>query len=450
MRTTIIISILLCSMTLLAQNPVSFSLEEILSRAVETSAAAKKARIDREGLRWKRKEARADVLPKINVYAQGEVYPAFTQPEVPGSVLGLSFFGPLATNPLGQPWQMSGAVTFEQLLFDPSFIGSSDLVRLSEQVNDLFVQRTEEDVMFTAALTYYQTLQMMQMLGAIDANWNKVNELYRMVELQVENNYAVPLDLKRIGVARNNLAVQRANLQGGIASLQAALGMLTGMRDGQIIIPIPENTSPGADSSQWLALMPASSSESRLLERQLDLNRVQMRKIRNAQRPRVSAFAALVGQIFRPDRTLFETSRGYNGLAVAGVRFHAPLFDGFRGKAKFSLLQLEGRKIEEDRVQLNAVQALEFRQAQEQMRSALRQLKLLSENIDLANEVAEKTALQYSERLLGLADVLNAQTARAEAEANYWQQAYAYRISVLKLLKAAGRLNMLSPGFTKD
>ncbi|MBK8556921.1 MAG: TolC family protein [Lewinellaceae bacterium] len=63
--------------------------------------------------------------------------------------------------------------------------------------------------------------------------------------------------------------------------------------------------------------------------------------------------------------------------------------------------------------------------------------------MSLAREIAEKLVLQYREGVTPLTDVLNAQTLLSEAETNYWQQVFSYKLAVLNLLKAAGRLEEL-------
>ena len=61
----------------------------------------------------------------------------------------------------------------------------------------------------------------------------------------------------------------------------------------------------------------------------------------------------------------------------------------------------------------------------------------------LAHEITDKLVLQYKEGVASLTDLLNAQTALSEAETNYWQQVFSYKLAVLKLLKAAGQLALL-------
>ena len=110
---------------------------------------------------------------------------------------------------------------------------------------------------------------------------------------------------------------------------------------------------------------------------------------------------------------------------------------------KALVYKLEEQKLEEDHQQLNGAKALEFRQAGEQLETSLRTLRSQTENVALAREITDKLVLQYKEGVASLTDLLNAQTALSEAETSYWQQVFSYKLSVLKLLKAAGLLDTL-------
>ena len=68
---------------------------------------------------------------------------------------------------------------------------------------------------------------------------------------------------------------------------------------------------------------------------------------------------------------------------------------------------------------------------------------VLSDNVGLAREISDKLMLQYKEGVVSLTDLLNAQTALSEAETNYWQQVFSYKLAVLKLLKTTGKLHEL-------
>jgi outer membrane protein TolC len=130
-------------------------------------------------------------------------------------------------------------------------------------------------------------------------------------------------------------------------------------------------------------------------------------------------------------------------MAAVGLKLKAPLFDGFRVHNKSWVFKLEEKKLEEDHRQFIAAKTLEFRMAREQFQNALRALQTQNDNVALAQEITDKLLLQYKEGVASLTDLLNAQTALSEAETNYWQQVFGYKLAVLKLLKSAGRLEDL-------
>ena len=90
-----------------------------------------------------------------------------------------------------------------------------------------------------------------------------------------------------------------------------------------------------------------------------------------------------------------------------------------------------------------AAKKLDFRIAREQFQNTLSALRTQTDNVSLAREITDKLLLQYKEGIASLTDLLNAQTALSEAETNYWQQVFGYKLAVLKLLKSAGRLEDL-------
>jgi outer membrane protein TolC len=145
----------------------------------------------------------------------------------------------------------------------------------------------------------------------------------------------------------------------------------------------------------------------------------------------------------RKDANVFDASTRWFGMAAIGFKLDVPVFDGFRRQRKAAILRIEGQKLEADRNQLLRAKELEFRQARIQLQNALESVRAQQENVGLAREIVEKLTLQYKEGVASLTDLLNAQTALSEAETNYWQQVFSYKLAVLKLLKAAGKIDIL-------
>ena len=202
---------------------------------------------------------------------------------------------------------------------------------------------------------------------------------------------------------------------------------------------------PGADSTRWLSipLEPENTTENRLLLHNIELNRIRANSLRAEAYPSLGAYANLGFQTWREDANFLDTDHRWYGVAALGFRLRVPVFDGFKRRNQLALLGIDNQKLEEDRRQLVSARELEYRQARDQVQNNLFALKTQAENVRLAREISETTMLPYKEGTAPLGELLNAQTALAEAETNYSQQTFVYRLSVLKLLKATGQLDLL-------
>lgn len=423
--------------------PARVTLPACIDLALQNSAQLKKAKIDRQSLDQRLKEGRSAAMPKVNLGVNLDYYPMLPTNLLPGELFGVrNDYLPVQ---FGQPWQFTTALNIQQPIYDEALRRAAPLGSVTRSIYDLLIERNEEEITFNTASVFYQLLQAQQLMRAIDANHKKLSALQKMGELQLKNGYATATDVKRLRVAAGNLEGQRQNLLTGISALRQTLQFLCGLPFDEPFDPIEPESVPAADSSQWLSLTcdPASSTENRLLLRNLELNKVQAGALRAENFPKLSAFASGFIQNQRSNANFFANNGYWFGMAAVGFKFDIPVFNGFRRHYKVAQLKLDGQKLEADRQQLVRAKQLEFRQAREQLQNALRTLHNNEENIALAHEIYEKLALQYNEGIAPLTDILNAQTAQSEAETNYWQQVFNYKLAVLKLLKAAGRLDVL-------
>lgn len=420
------------------------SLPEVLRLALDHSTALRKAKLDRQGLEQRlRGEMRSAMLPQVSTQLQIDAYPLLPTQLLPAEVVG-GTEGAYIPVQFGQPWQLTASLHVEQTLYNLAGKRSIPAAKVSRDLYDLLLVRTEEETIFGTATLFYQTLQTSQLLQSLDANLEKINVLQRIAELQLQNGYLTPTDVKRIRVTRVNLETQRQNLVTGINALRQTLQFLCGLLPEETLEPVEPPINPASDSAQWqnFVFQPESNTENRILLRQHDLNRIQVNSLRGEAYPRITAYGNGFFQGQQPNPNFFRTD-GWWGMAAVGVKAHMPVFDGLRRRNKLTVLSIEGQKIEADRQQLRQAKALEFRQAREQLLNAIQQLRTQDDNVALAREIVDKLTLQYKQGTTPLTDLLNAQTALSEAQTNYGQQAFGYKLALLKLLKTTGRLETL-------
>lgn len=421
------------------QNARQVTLREALDLAAANSVALKKSALDRQSLESRIREERSAGLPQIGAGLDFDTYPLLPTQVLPGDYLNRP--GEYVPVRIGQPWQLTGSVSVEQMVFSESGRRAKPAANLARALADLLTQRTAEEVAFQTANVFYQTLQTRELLRSLDANLEKLNALQRMAQLQFTNGYATATDVKRIRVAKTNLETQRTNLLAAVETLENTLKFLCGQPLGQPFAPMENLSAPAADSAQWksLSLDPTMLTEAQLLQKNMELNRIRYHSLTAEKYPTVNAYATGFYQSQRSDPNFFSGKTYWFGTAVIGIRARVKLFDGFRRKFKGAQLDFEWLKMQEDSRQLAEGKTLEFLQARAQFDAALRQLAVQQENVELAREIRDKLTLQYKEGVSPLSDLLSAQTAVSEAETNYWQQVFSYKLAVLKLAKAAGR-----------
>lgn len=426
------------------------ALRESLDMARTNSAQLKKSQLDRQALELRFKEGRSAMAPQVHAVIGLDYHPALPTTFLPSNLYGGPDGGYVATT-LGQPWQLNGTVRMDQPIFNEAARRMAPAANVSRGIYDLLATKAEEEVLFNTATLFYQTLQTEKLLDAINSNLGKLDALERLAQLQLDNGYVVPTDVKRIRVARTNLEAQRYNLESSILALHQTLQFFCGLPFDGTLDLVEETSAPAADSARWQALLLEieSTTEFRLLQRQLELNRIQTRSLRGEMAPSAGLYAVAGFLTQRPDANFFEANRRWYGLGAAGFRVNVPIFDGFLHRRKAAILTIESQKIEEDHRQLEQGKTLEFLRAKEQFQGTLRMIRTQEGNVVLAREITDKLALQFKEGAIGVADLLNAQTALVEAETNYWQQVFNYKLAVVKLLKAAGQLQLLTENIEK-
>ncbi len=422
--------------------PGTMHLKDAIQMSLDNSAQLKKAQLDRTALDERIKEQRSSALPQVKAGVNFDAFPLLPTQLIPGEVLGRPD-GSFVPVQFGRPWQLTGSISAEQILYSEAGRRMSPVIDATRALTDLLTERTEDEVTYQTITIWYQYFQTAQLRRTVDANHEKLAALKKIADLQFVNGYITSTDVKRIKVALTNLETQRFNLDNGIDALRETLQFVCGIPYEQAIDPKEDLESPAADSSEWLAveLEVENTKEMRLLGRQAEINTIQSHSGKAANWPVISAYATGWVQNQGNDPAFFVTKRWY-GMAAVGVKAQVSLFDGFRQKHKNALLHIDLQKIREDMRQLTSAKALEFRQARAQFTGSLRSLKTQVDNVALAREIMDKLALRYKEGEIPLTDLLNAQTALSEAETNYWQQVFSYKLAVLRLAKVTGRLGV--------
>lgn len=429
---------------LLAQTIRPLSLPEVLDLAIDNSVELQKGRLDRQALEQEIRQRAASAWPQVAGMVQVDYAPNRPIEFWPTALFGGST-GDYIPVEVNQPWQTAAVVRIDQSVYNTSALRMAPARKVSRSIADLSLKKGEEEVLFHTANLFYKILQMEQLLEGMDANLERLAELQRMATLMLENDYAIPTDVKRLKVAVTNLETRQSNLASSLEIMKQNLQFICNLPFEQPIELAWGVETPVADSLKWqnMVLDVGSSTEVRMLRDQIEMHRIRRRSQYGEVFPSLSAYATGGIMAQRRDAGFFGPDNDWYGMAQVGFRLKVPVFDGFLHRHQSNVLRLEGEKLALDSDRVSRSKALEFNQSYAQYRNALNLVHTQEENVALARDITNKLFLQYKEGEASLTDLLNAQTALSEAETNYWNQVFDYKLAVIRLLKAAGRLDEL-------
>jgi outer membrane protein TolC len=159
MRKKSIISGLLmfCAGIVSSQN--AFTLEQAQKFALENSYSIKSSEADLRKSEQKIREILAIGLPQIN--AQGTFQNNLV---LPTTVLPANAFNPQADPDdligikFGTDFNVTGALTVSQLIFDGSYLGGLEARKGLKKLTELMIEKSEQDVMRVVTKAYYSVL----------------------------------------------------------------------------------------------------------------------------------------------------------------------------------------------------------------------------------------------------------------------------------------------------
>jgi outer membrane protein len=430
----IIVSVLFVSISVKASAQDSLSLRQLVKSAVQTHYAVQKTMLESQLQQEKaRSEVAAKVLPQVALQVSADY-----NPFLPATVLsGDGLLGSSARIPvrLGLPFQSQTQLSAEQLIYSAEMRKLAPAKQVGEQLVQLLAEKSKEEAAYQVAQLFLQIKQTEAMGLPLLSNKIRLSALEKSVEAAVANGLAIKTDLKRIQSAQQMLTLQEQQLEEALAYQRALLSFVS-----RTEIPAAVGLKIGEPLYQAPQVQPVLV-EKRLLEHQVALFQIK-RDAANAERfPEVRAVAQVGLSSYR--QRPFGADGGWYGAGLIGVRSRWNMFNSDKRNGKKREIDLEMRKIRLDLEQLDAVQRIETEFAEKSLRTAEQQVVLNDSARALAEEIWQGLKLQYKEGSIALKEVLEAQTALADAETKLATSKVAVQQAELKLLKASGQLSRL-------
>jgi len=413
MTPTRTLAALLCfALPALSVGAEPLSRREAVARALEKNPAVLRVQADRDGLRGRAKEARADALPEVAVYGTFLRYQDpgfFNSPnidEFPPEIL--QAFRPIASN----LWD--GYVSVNQTLWSFSLGKAIRAARYAEHLGDVNITTARQDVALRAIFAYNAYLLALDQVEVGQTIVDQKEKQLEMAKNRRASGVATDLEVLRF-------EVDLANARTSLLRLQGAADLARGDLNAVMVAPTDTPIEP-TDRLEFVEVR----AEQKAVVQEAIASRPEITAIGWSEKiydeaigiykadmqPRLDLHGAF-GWSTRETSNFFQTN--YKKWTLS-VTLKVPVFDGWRTAGRVAQARADRARVGQDHVALETQIDLEAKQAVDRLRVARSVYEAADLNATQARRALEMTEANYRLGAATTLDVLDAQAALTQAE----------------------------------
>ena len=432
-------------------DPMSFTLVEAQTYALENSNLIKNAKADVEENKWFTREIITEGLPQITSEASYKNQFNLLESVIPASSFTSGLppallppnFDPNADMEVtfGVQHNASYEIMLNQLIVDGRYFIGLKANRALIDVTKGKLELTQIEIKNIIASTYYACLAAQLNKQLVDSNMTNINKvLFETTELY-KAGFAEELDVDRLKLNQLNLqsAKRKADLQYqlslNVLKYQMGLNMdvklnLTENLEG--LLAFGEDIGNKEFNHQ-------NRVEYKMLTAQLKLKGFDVQRFRAGYFPSLYFFT---GYGFANQRNDFNDivnekwfTQGYFGL-----KLNVPIFDSYRKGSQLQQAKWRQAKAQNDLQNFEQQAALEVNQAKTNYTSAFDEYNSQQANLALAKKIHSKVLTMYSEGIGSSIELAEAESDLTQAQASFVNAVYNLLVKKVELEKALGQL----------
>jgi len=419
------------------------TLQQAIKYALENKAEAKKSALELENAQYQIDEVRAGALPQVNG-AGGLTYnPMLQKVALPGGIIGMP--GETVMVAMGQKWQSQAALQVDQQLFNQSLFTGLKAAKTTKEFYQVNKALSDEQLIEKVANSYYEVYQTRLQIETIETNLNNTLKTRNVIKGLVDAGLGKKIDLDRITVALNNLEANKQIVSNALKLQENALKFAIGMPIDREVKLSKETFAVNEGSALIEPLDLNGRTEVQLFEKQIELLQLNKQAMRADYFPRLS-FTGNLGYLgMGPVFPIFSANDGvkWSGFSGLGLNLSIPIFNGGATKSRISQANIQLKQAEVDLMDTKLGLQLGNENAKAQIKNSLLTIHTNRANVTLAKEVLENTENNYKNGLATLTELLDAETAYADAQNNLTTSLLNYKIAEVQLIKANGQLKSL-------
>jgi OMF family outer membrane factor len=416
-------------------NSQTWSLQQCIDTAQVYNKNLQMSRNNIELGAEREQEAKANLLPKVNLNAD---YKYFT--DLPYQLMPQSAFGGpegmYKEVQMGVPHNMSANIQLAMPLYNPQVYGAIQTTKIASGLNELQYKKTEEQVFFEISNLYYNAQILVHQQLFIEGNLENTQKLLETLELLHSQLMIKKSDVSKVALQKEQLITQRELVKSNLDQVMNALKFSMGISIRQNLEIETEILHQSA--AEYLLNQPID------LEITLTQNKLlssELSTLKNSRLPSVSLYGSYGQSGFGYNEKPNDFLKFYP-VSFAGLQMSVPIFNGTVTKRKINQKKIE---IQNSELQINNVAQQNNMLIENATRKRFvtqQTIENTTNQIDLAKTVYDEMVLQQKQGTSSLTEILLADNALREAQQNQLTAIIDYLKADLELKKLTGNISI--------
>lgn len=430
--------------------PAAYTLKEILAVALENNNNIIKAKYDYEEGLQKTREVRSSALPQININAdltdnvlqQAFVFPVgFMDPNA-----GADEYAVIRA---GMQYSTTVNAQATQQLFNKSVFTGIKAAKVSEDFYNHNIARTEEEVIQQVSTLFYQVASLKAQRIVLATTLEETGKNLRITSERFANGLARKVDVDRLKVNVTNIQTELRSIDDTYSNLLNQLKLVAGIEmDAPLEVDEPLLIASETYHYDPLILQDDWAWENKIeykqLSTQLSLYDLERKSFSAGYFPTLSAFASYTYTGQSNDFVLSGNANSvWYDIASVGLRLSIPVFDGFNKSARMQQSKIRRMKTERDMRFTEQQANMAYENARKTFETSYTSYLAQKDNVALANSVYDVTLENYNEGVSPLTDLLQAESAKIQAQSQLITSLLKVKQAEVDLLKAKGEIKSL-------
>lgn len=424
---------------ILTLSKVGYSQTWSLQQCIDTAQVHNKnLQISRNNMELgieKQGEAKANLIPKVNVVGDYKYFIELPYQLMPQSAFG-GPEGQVKEIQFGVPHNMSANIQVAMPLYNPQIYGGIKTTKIATDIFELQYKKTEEQVYFEISNLYYNIQILLNQLTFVDSNIVNTTKLLGNIKILHQQLMVRETDVKKLELQKDQLLTQRDILVNNVEQLLNALKIMMGVSINESIQI--ETDIKTREINEYSVLQ---SVDIQLVNMQNRLLTSKLNTLKNSRLPTVSLYGSYGQTGFGYDKKPNDFLKFFPSSFV-GLQLSYPLFNGTVTYRKINQKKIE---IQNNELQISLVTEQNNMLIENANRRKIVELRTITNTlsqINLARTVYEQTILQQNEGTANLTDVLLADNDLREAQQSYLSAIVEFLKADLELKKFTGNITI--------